>query len=263
MVYTLSFFLQNAVCFIILTYLVPVLFTFYIQGVLKIKKNNSGAKRLNQIGLEYADCSWDLSWSPMKRRSECGNKPEPCVQQVERLLAWYSVIKWPSKYRIYTQLVWCPWCGWVTESQCVAWLQWSLVSGWRHSQGLNTDLVSMVTMELGFWVASQPGVEYRSGFHGYDGAWFLSSVTARGWIRIWFPWLWWSLVSEWRHSPGLNTDLVSMVMVELGFWVASQPGVEYRSGFHGYGGAWFLSGVTARGWIRIWFPWLRWSLVSE
>ena len=36
MVYALRFFsLQNAVCFIILTYLVPVLFTFYIQGVLK------------------------------------------------------------------------------------------------------------------------------------------------------------------------------------------------------------------------------------
>ena len=29
-----SFFLQNAVCFIIITYLVPVLFTFYIQSVL-------------------------------------------------------------------------------------------------------------------------------------------------------------------------------------------------------------------------------------
>ena len=35
MVYTVRFFsLQNAVCFIILTYLVPELFTFYIQSVL-------------------------------------------------------------------------------------------------------------------------------------------------------------------------------------------------------------------------------------
>ena len=51
MVYTLQFFsVQNAICFIILTYLVPVLFTVYIQGVLKLKKNNSGTKRLNIKG---------------------------------------------------------------------------------------------------------------------------------------------------------------------------------------------------------------------
>ena len=32
------FSLQNAVCFVLLTYFFPVLFTFYIQGVLKLKK---------------------------------------------------------------------------------------------------------------------------------------------------------------------------------------------------------------------------------
>ena len=47
-IYSPFFHLQNAVCFIILTYLVPVVFIFYIQGVLKLKHIYS-----TNIGTEY------------------------------------------------------------------------------------------------------------------------------------------------------------------------------------------------------------------
>ena len=56
--YTLRFFsLQNAVCFINLTYLFPVLFTFYAKGVLKLK-NNSGAKGLKHSVIYFVILIW-------------------------------------------------------------------------------------------------------------------------------------------------------------------------------------------------------------
>jgi hypothetical protein len=62
MLHTLRFSLQNAVYFIMLLFLVPVLFTFYIQGELKIKCKIPVPKGVDITGENFVYTSiWKLS----------------------------------------------------------------------------------------------------------------------------------------------------------------------------------------------------------
>jgi hypothetical protein len=100
--YSPFFSLQNAICFIMLTCLVPLLFTFYIQDVLKLKKNNSGTRGLKRYGLRCL--RWLIFLSLLIRRLKppddrvfCSLCPQPHSHWVKFWLVFPYILALNSR----------------------------------------------------------------------------------------------------------------------------------------------------------------------
>ena len=147
---------------------------------------------------------------------------------------------------------------------------------WRRSwcfRGFNAYEVVIVTMELGFRVASKPylNVGLITTITGRFSMAFTFVTFCHIYFVARFPWVtpalqfWrWSCVCEWRYIRcfyGSNGYEDTLVTIELGFWVVSVSVSDKELNFHVYDGE-SCGRVTSQPtlyYLQFW----RWSCVCE